>query len=457
MAVVKLLNGSTPKFKPMTEAGVEGLNAFYGHVSETYISNLEWPQAYGVYNEMRRRDPTLRSILNAGRLLARQATITAEPASDSAADKQAAEWLEAVLDSMTHTVDDFIDDVFTFLPFGWSSFEMVYRRNEDGTIGWDKLAFRRQSSFERWEFSDKGDMLGWWQIAAPNYKETLLPAGKTLHFVAERDGNNPEGLCMFESAYEMWHFVKNLQIISGIGWQRTFVGLPVFKFEFEPSANDKAAVEAMGQGLTIDEKQYASLPPGVDMDLKSTTNTGAQSLLDTIRMYRIFMAQIILADFFFLGSTDSGSRALGADKSELFIMAINGLMEKIVQAWNRQGVKRLYDFEANKIPGMTDYPRLKAKEITKPNLPELADFLQKISPLITLGDEDQIWIRDQANMPMVEPNTEDKPAMEDNQPADDNTNEPQSPDDEMDAEGHAQIISQVLRDLREPNGDTISA
>ncbi|HUX76625.1 MAG TPA: hypothetical protein VMY40_08315, partial [Anaerolineae bacterium] len=53
------------------ERGKTGLLQWSGQVSEAYTSKLEWPAAYSVYDEMRRRDPTIRSILNALVLLAR--------------------------------------------------------------------------------------------------------------------------------------------------------------------------------------------------------------------------------------------------------------------------------------------------------------------------------------------------------------------------------------------------
>lgn len=417
MAVVRVAgrkispNGTAVRttFKPTEETGAEGLNSFYGHISEAYIKKLQWPEAYDTYDEMRRRDPTLRSILNAIKLLARQAEWAAEGATDQGGDQEAADFLDSNLVDMSHTIEDFIDDVFTFLPFGWSDFEIVYKRRtggdvsqfDDGKIGWRKFAFRRQSSFSRWEFDETGGFNGWWQIPAPDYREIYLPPQKLLHFVAERDGQNPEGMCLFESAYEPYHFVTNLQIINGIGWQRAFVGLPVFELEEPPSDTDKAAIKTAGEGLVVDAKQYVSVPPKVKFHLESTANTGAASLLDTIRAYRIWMTMTALADFMFLGTGDTGSWSLGQDKSELFLMAVNGLLDKIEAIWNRFGVRRLFDY--NEFAGATELPRITHTQVRKPNLDQLGQFIQSIANYIPLGDEDFGWVRQQAGMPEVEP------------------------------------------------------
>jgi hypothetical protein len=401
----------------MAEQGAEGTNAFYGHISETYIPSLEWPDVYDKYNEMRRRDPTIRSMINAVKLLARQAEWKAEGATDSGPDLEASELLQSNLEDMSHTVEDFIDDVLTFLPFGWSSFELTYKRRngiegknkslfDDQRIGWRKFAFRRQSTLDRWEFDKAGGFGGWWQLAPPDYRTTLLPAEKLMHFVGERDGNNPEGLCLSESIYEPWHFVKNLQIINGIGWQRTFVGLPVFTFEEKPSTNDKSRVEQIGQGLSVDEKQYVSLPPKVKLTLESTSNTGAASLLDTIKFYRALMLQTIMAEFIMMASIGTGSFAQHKDKSDLFLMAVNGYLDKIAAIWNRFGVARLFEFEANRIPGLMELPRVTHSTVHKIELEELGNYVQKVASFITVGDEDQIWLRRQAGMPEMLPEGE---------------------------------------------------
>lgn len=408
---------------PLVEVGAEGLEAFYGRVGEAYVSDLQWPAAYTIYNQMRRRDPTLRSMLNAVRLLARQAEWKAEAATDAPGDRKAAEFLQSCLGDMAHTVGDFLDDVLTMMAFGWASFEICYKRREgprgrveslsdDGLVGWRKLAYRRQSSFDTWKFDEAGGFAGWVQRAAPDYREVELPVAKLIHFVSERDGANPEGISLFESAYEPYHYVTNLQILGGIGWQRAFVGLPVFEFDQRPQDGDLSTVQEVGQGLVVDERQYVSVPPGVKFRLESTQNSGADSLLNTIKYYRSLMLMISLADFIALGSTERGSWALGSDKSDLFLMAVNGYLDRIAENWTRYGVRRLFDANPGAFPG-TAMPRIAHSPVYKPNLPGLGAFIQQVAQYIQIGDEDRIWIRQQAGMPEVlgGPGPEREPAL----------------------------------------------
>jgi len=382
-----------------SETGAEGLANFAGRVTEPYLSKLQWPEAYTTYDEMRRRDPTLRSIIHVTKLLAKTATWKVETATDQPGDREAGEFLSSCLEDMSHTVGDFVDDALTAIPFGWSSFEEVYqRRAADGYIGWRKLAYRRQSSFSRWLFDESGGFQGWVQTPAPSYREITLPIDRLLHLVLERDGNNPEGMSLFESAYESWHFVVNLQIISGIGWQRAFVGLPVFQFESRPTPADVVDIKSIGQGLQVGAKAFVSTPPGVKFDLMSTANSGSDSLLNTIKFYRTLMTQQVMADYILMGMGGGGSWSLGSDKSSLFLMAIDGMLDRIEEQWNCYGVRRL--FEYNAFPGMTAIPRLTHTKVQKIRLGDLGSFVQQIAAYIPMFESDAVWLREQAGMPL---------------------------------------------------------
>src|SRR5512140_2460123 len=116
--------------RPTDELGVTGLLQFCGQVEETYLAELRWPSAYTKYNEMRRRDPTIASLLNATNLLARGASWSVEPGGTTDADKRAAEFLEQALADMSITIEDAVEDALTGIPFGWAWSEIVYKRRK---------------------------------------------------------------------------------------------------------------------------------------------------------------------------------------------------------------------------------------------------------------------------------------------------------------------------------------
>lgn len=406
------------KAKPTDELGVTGLLQWQGNITEAYRPNLYWPAAYKVYNEMLRRDPTIAALLNSIKLLARTASWTVEPASSAEPDQRAAEFLESCLGDMTITLEDAVEDLLTAIPFGWSWSEIVYKRRnrqsaeqssayDDGLIGWHKFAPRRQSSFSRWEFDDNGGLQGLHQ--AVMFDSRYMPITKSLHFTAQRDAGNPEGLALLESIYEAWHYVKTLQLYNGIGFERSFVGLPVFEYgdpehPYTPDDSDEAEVRAMGQGLRQNSQAYVSYPASkLHFRLETVANPNAASLLETIKQYRVWMLQVALADFIALGTlTSGGSYALGQDKSELFLMAIDGWLDKLAHVdklgiFNRYAVPRLFDY--NTFDGITAYPRIKHSSVQKPNLPALSSYLQSLSAFITPNPELESELLRKANLP----------------------------------------------------------
>jgi hypothetical protein len=409
--------------RPTDELGASGLMSFFGQLEEAYLAELRWPSAYAKYNEMRRRDPTIASLLNATTLLSRSATWTVEPAGTSELDKQAAEFLEQNLGDMSLTIEDTVEDALTALPFGWSWSEIVYKRRkgpsadpaskyDDGKIGWRKFAPRRQSSFYKWQFDESGGVQGLWQSIPLDAQPTrYIPIQKSLHFTAQRDQGNPEGIALLEPIYEAWHFVKNLQIILGIGWERSFVGLPKFTYgtfeqPYTPTDDDKALVAKTGKGLRVDEKAYVAVPGNIGFELVTSENTGAAALLDTIKHYRITMLTVVLADFLALGTTASGgSYSLGQDKSALFLMAVDGWLDKIAHVdklgiLNRYAVPRLFSY--NTFDGITDYPRIKHSTVQKPSMEALGTYLQSLSTFITPDFELEKELRKVADLPAPE-------------------------------------------------------
>lgn len=411
--------------RPTEELGASGLLTFGGQIEEAYLAELRYPAAYAKANEMRRRDPTIASMLNAVNLLARTASWTVEPAGSSDPDKRAAEFLQQNIDDMSITLEDAVEDMLSAIWFGWAWSEVVFKRRkgagadpeskyDDGKVGWRKFAARRQSSFYKWELDENGGVQGLWQSVPMDRKKgtRYMPISKSLHFTAQRDMGNPEGLPLFEHAYEAWHFVKNLQILGGVGFERSFVGLPVFEYVegFKPEEADKTAVEKVGKGLRQNEKAYVAVPSGnVKFRLESNSNQVAAPLLEWIKHFRISILQIILADFIALGTTASGgSYSLGADKSLLFLLAVDGWLDKLAHVdnlgiFNRYAVPKLFKY--NTFDGITDYPRIKHSSVQKPDLGALAAYLQSLSSFIHPDELLEAELRKMGNLPAADEKT----------------------------------------------------
>ncbi len=399
--------------KPTIELGGSGSELFWGNVSEAYIPELRYPAAATHYREMLRRDPTIASADVAIKLMARGAQWKVAAAGNDEPDKKAADFLQSCMNDMSHTFEQGIEDAISCVWYGWHFNEIVYKKRmgarparsesvpnpgaskfDDGLIGWRKFASRKQSSFWKWEIDNTGGVQGIWQTIPSTTGsgaalQRFIPIEKGLLFNARRDPGNPEGLSFLEPIYETWHFVKNLAIVQGIGFERSFTGLPVFEYLQTPSPADQSVVEQTGKALRVGAKSFVAVPSTVKFDLKDSANTAAAPLLETIKYYRTLMLQIVLAQFLSLPTNGAGSFALGRDQSALFLMIVDALLDNLASVFNRFAVPRLFgyvDFGA-----LTDYPQITHSIVQKPNLPELSQYFGAMAPFV------QPFLQDPAN------------------------------------------------------------
>jgi len=414
---------ATPSF---AEIGSTGLNRWGGYVYEEFLKDLQGPKALKVYKEMSSNDPVIGAVLFAAKQLIRRATWRVEPASDGAADKEAAQFVESCMRDMSSTWEDTITEILSMLVYGWSFHEIVYKRRlgnvrgphrskyKDGKIGWRKLPGRAQSTLHEWRFDDDGGIQAMVQIAPPDMKVRVIPIEKALLFRTEADRNNPEGRSMLRNAYRPWFFKKRIEEIEGIGIERDLAGLPVLKPPgdldiWNPNNPDAVRLRAMAEKLVTNIRRDANegvvMPNDWELQLLST---GSRRQFDTnaiINRYDQRIAITILADMIMLGADKVGSFALADVKKGMFAAALEAWLDSIAEVFNRYGITRLIDL--NGFTQLTDYPQLRHSEVEAPDLEKLAKFISALtSANIALTDPATInYFRDVANMPRQTQNT----------------------------------------------------
>lgn len=278
-------------------------------------------------------------------------------------------------------------------------FEVVYKlrkgdsndprtcsRENDGLIGWRKLARRVQSSFYSWNFNeDTGELESFSQIPPPDYKILTIPLSKSLHIRTKIDGENPEGHSILRNAYRSWYFLKNLEEIEAIGMERDLVGLPVFTppegFDVEAAQNAdvKATITKLIKNMRRDEVDGVCLPSGFELNLLAMGGSRRQFDSDKIiNRYRKSIAVTLLAQFIMLGMDRVGSFALGKNQNDLFLTAVQSLLSKLAAYLNRVAVPMLFAQNPHFLPLGSRLPRLTAGRVTDPNLNELSNFVMRL-------------------------------------------------------------------------------
>lgn len=431
------------------EIGRVGQRRYGGIFYEEFLSELRGRNGAEVFTEMSNNDETIGAILFAIEMLVRQASWNVEPGGSTAKDREAAEFVKSCMDDMQQTWIDTISEILSFLTYGWSFHEIVYKRRmgrtkdnrtsskyDDGLIGWMKLPIRSQETLYQWEYDDQDNLIGMTQMPPPDFGLITIPMNKAMLFRTRSRKDNPEGRSILRTAYRSWYFKRRIQEIEGIGIERDLAGLPVITTPEGMDIWDKddedmnairAGLEAMVKNIRRDSTEGLVLPFGYTFEL---TSTGGSRQFDTnsiIARYDTKISQTVLADFIQLGHESVGSFALSSDKTNLFSMAICAFLDIICQTFNSQGIPALIDINGDHFAGVTDYPRLTHGDIEDVDLATMATFIKDMTSIgVIIPDESlEDYVRQLGKLPK---RTTDTVPMEARRAAQQQGNEPPEPE-----------------------------
>jgi hypothetical protein len=398
-----------PKKRPPAtiSIGYGGLKQYGGRVAEEFHPNLRGTKAAKVYEEMRDNDAIVGAVLYAIESFLRKMKWKVE-----GPDEAEVEFLKSCMDDMEMPWEDFISDVLSFLVFGYSLHEVVYkvRRgpsetnpryysvSDDGRIGWRALALRPQATIDRWEIDDvTGEILGAWQKppAGTAGSDVYLPIDRCVLFRTRPYKNNPEGKSILRNAYRSWYLKKRLEEIEAIGLARDLNGLPVIYVPPQMMASNasqslrqsRAQMEELASKIHRDELEGIVFPSplevgetnvstGYKIELLSTNGGQKMPADPIIRRYDTRIAMSVAAEFLILGTEKQGSFALGAEKSANFIRSLHWYGQVVASTLNKTAVQRLY--EANGVP-----PEKRAKivpgDLDTPDLMAFGTFLGQLT------------------------------------------------------------------------------
>ena len=394
------------------ELGRIGQLRYYGsgmssQFMEEFLYELRGIKGVHAYTEMADNDATIGAILYAIEMLMRQCEFHVEPAGDSEKDQEAAEFIESCMNDMERTWTETLSEILSFLTYGWSYHEIVYKRRigkktspitnskyNDGLIGWRKLPIRSQDTLYGWEYKeDTDDLLGMTQTPPPKFDRITIPIEKALHFRTRSRKDNPEGRSILRTAYRAYYFKKRIEEIEGYGMERDLAGFPVLYSP--PDLNiwdeDPETVQALARAEHIvssirrDAREGLVLPGGYEQGTGwklELVTSGSRRQFDTnaiIDRYDKRIATSVLADFIMMGQQAVGSFALADSKTRIFGLAVGTYLDVICEVFNNQGIPRLIDINGDHFQGITDYPKMVHGDIEEPDLEQFAAFVEAMA------------------------------------------------------------------------------
>jgi len=407
----------------LNEIGRIGQRRYGGVFNEEFLKELQGRKGIEVYREMSENDDIIGAILFAIEMLIRQVTWHVQPGGTGAKDTEAAEFIDSCMNDMQTTWTDTISEILSFLTFGWSAHELVYKRRagksrdprmnskyDDGMIGWQKLPIRAQETLWEWRYDENDNITGLVQMPPPRFELIEIPIDRLLLFRTKSRKDNPEGRSILRNAYRSWYFKKRIQEIEGIGIERDLAGFPVMTSPegvslWDTDDPDMATMYAKAtqivQSIRRDSMEGLAMPNGWKLELLST---GGRRQFDTnsiIERYDTRIAMTVLADFVLLGHQKVGSFALSSDKTELFSMAVGAYLDIICETFNNKAIPALIELNGQHFASITNYPTLEHGDIENVDIQALATYIKDMTGVGVLvpdgGIED--FVRSAAGLP----------------------------------------------------------
>jgi hypothetical protein len=391
------------------EVGSSGLYQTGGEIKDDFLRQLQGKQAFANYREMSDNDPVIGAMLHSIEMLIRSVDWTVEPNDNAnpAAVKEA-EFVSECLTDMSASWVDTLASIMSFLVYGYSLHEIVYKRRQgyttdartrsrykDARIGWRKLAARSQVTIQRWELDSTGGIQGAYQNDpySGNKGVIFLPIEKCLLFRTTSQLNNPQGRSVLRNAFIPWYYKRRIQEIEAIGIERDLAGLPVALVPPQLLSNsatpaERAALDAIKmivRNIKRDEQEGIVFPMAYDpetgnpaYDLKLLSSGGSRQF-DTdaiITRYDQRIAMTVLADFLLLGHEGIGTQALSVSKIDLFVRSLEAYLSEIAEVFNQHAIPRLL-----RINGISEElsPMLKFSTPKSVDLGQLGSFITALA------------------------------------------------------------------------------
>jgi hypothetical protein len=415
----------------LLERGTSGLRRAGGFVREDLLVELSGLQGVRKYKEMRDNSPVIGACLFAIEMLMRNVKWRVQPVDTSAEAQHYADLLHGMLfEDVELPWSLLLSEILSFLPFGWSLFELVLKRRQgpdppplpdgslglpskfhDGLLGVGKIAPRPQDTLLRWEFDATGGLLGMHQLDPWMGRQAYLPYEKCLLFRPTSYKQSPEGRSVLRAAYRSHYMVTHIENTEAVGIERDLAGLPVFgtppQWWLSSATPEEVAqlelVRRIGRNIRQDEQACLVYPliydaAGNELFKFSLASSGGAKAINTddiIQRYELRITQSLLSDMLFLGHEDVGSFALASSKTTTHAMSLGGYNTAIKDELNRRLVPLLW--RLNALPPALQ-PTIDHGDVETVDLTELARFMLSYGRIFNMQDLENT-IRTRAGLP----------------------------------------------------------
>jgi hypothetical protein len=423
----------SPVSAPTREKGVVNGYGLSGNVQSwsglvddaEFAPDLRWPASVHVYEKMR-SDAQIQGLLSGTILpITRFRWYLEDNGADPAVTDRLSQQLKVPVRGRE---DEFVlgrtrnrfswnkhlGDLLRALYTGHYFFEQVGEVEADGSWTLKKLAPRPPRTISEIIVAEDGGLVGIKQYGGKSQafsQEPDIPVSQLLAYAWDREGGNWTGRSMLRPCFRNWLVKDRLIRIDAGKHERNGMGVPWFEAPEGASQDLIDALDEMAQAYRAGDEAGGAGPHGAKLRLVGTEG----SLPDTIGSIRYHdeqMANAFLMMFISLGSTQTGSRALGEVFSDFFGYAQEAVADWAKDTFNEHMIEDWVDWnygEDAAAPIMT-YDRSSEEELPTGDLAVLVD-----KGIVSVDTELESAIRKRYKLPaMAEPRpvSEEEPIVE---------------------------------------------
>lgn len=394
-------------------ASVEGIGSSWATVmNETeYESALRWPMSVRTFNFMR-NDPQIAGLIRASTMPIRRYKWyldTENGAPDEAAQKLADDLgiqvgLESKKNPRIRNKNRFrFDDHLRMalqMPniYGNFWFEQVGVIDPDGFFRYTKLAPRLNNSITQFNVDPSGGLIS---IKQNHMLTEEIPMNKLVGYIHDQEGGNWVGRSPLRELYNSWVLKDRLLRVDVVRHERNGAGMPIIEMPQGATRSQIREANKLAQMYKVGRASGGALPYGFKLTLKGVEGN-ISDVLASIKFHNQEMADAWLLMFMKLGSTETGSRALGQTFVDFFSMAQETMAIWFRDIFQEHIIEDWMDWNyGTQVPA----PELKfdTNESSHLSATDLANLIT--SGAIVIDDELEEHLRNFYNLPDPDPAT----------------------------------------------------
>lgn len=371
------------------ELGFAGTKIWLGVVEEEFDPDLKGAKALDEFDRMLRNDGQVQALEFLLTLPLLSAEWFVEPGSDSPTAKEAADLIDSVMGFSGRPIckqswREHLSEALNALFYGFAPFELVFAE-KDGKIVWHAIQSIHPRAVERFDFDDDGSVKGLFLSGihpTKGWMNATLPAEKLLLYTWRKRFRDPTGLSILRPGYIHSKSKRYVLRIGNVGIERFAVGALWGRYPRGTMEDDQNKFLAMLKAIRSHEQGAFITPEDYTVEvLKALEGSGHRILVDWIQLQDEALARSVLGQFIMLGTTETGSRALGESFVQVFLMAENAIGDKIAETF-QSAIRQLVLLN---FPGLPDdeMPKLVHQDVAELLSPR--QFWENLEVLVQNG------------------------------------------------------------------------